>query len=105
MIPLFPDQRRFLGGADKIPSLPHLILCPGTLSAQWIHELKVLFLPKSVDIIPYDSQTDSKIFWGPHGPLHRSKHEPHNRIIIASHSVRIPFFQDQILLITLEGSL
>lgn len=81
------DKRRFLRGADKIPSLPHLILCPGTLTAQWVHELKVFFIPKSVDILVYDSQTDGKFFWGPFGPLHRSKQDLHNRIIVASHSV------------------
>ncbi|KAF5344438.1 hypothetical protein D9756_011277, partial [Leucocoprinus leucothites] len=80
-------NRPWLGGSQKIPSLPHLILCPGTLIPQWVHELQVLFLPKSVDILVYDSQVDSAAFWGPSGPLHKSVQPPHNRIIVASHSV------------------
>ena len=81
-------ERPFLGDKDKFPTLPHLIVCPGTLVAQWVSELKVFLQPKSVDIFIYDSQTDGADFWSSSGPMHRSKHEPHNRIIIASHSVR-----------------
>ncbi|KAF9443968.1 hypothetical protein P691DRAFT_808051 [Macrolepiota fuliginosa MF-IS2] len=80
-------NRPWLGDAKRIPSLPHIILCPGTLIAQWVHELKVLFLPKSVDILVYDGQTNGMAFWGPSGPLQRSNHLPHNIIIVASHSV------------------
>ncbi|KAJ3564157.1 hypothetical protein NP233_g8477 [Leucocoprinus birnbaumii] len=86
-LPPIIDDRPWLGGSQKVPSLPHLIVCPGTLVTQWVHELKVLLLPKSVDILVYDSQTDSKIFWGPDGPVQRSHHAPHNHIIVASHSV------------------
>ncbi|KXN84276.1 SWI/SNF-like matrix-associated actin-dependent regulator [Leucoagaricus sp. SymC.cos] len=86
-LPAVVAERPFLGDSEKIPSLPHLIICPGTLIEQWKTELMTLFLPRSVDILTYDSQTDPKVFWGLAGPLHSSKHEFHHRVIIASHSV------------------
>ncbi|KAJ3563513.1 hypothetical protein NP233_g8897 [Leucocoprinus birnbaumii] len=86
-LPPVLDDRPWLAGSKKVPSLPHLIVCPGTLVAQWVHELKVLLLPHSVDIFVYDSQTDSKTFWGPDGPIQKSRQERHNQIIVASHSV------------------
>lgn len=86
-----PVERPFLGDKDKFPSHPHLILCPGTLVAQWVSELKVFLQPKSVDIFIYDSQTKGTDFWGPSGPMRLSKHQQHNRIIVASHAVRRPF--------------
>ncbi|KAF9441652.1 hypothetical protein P691DRAFT_683240 [Macrolepiota fuliginosa MF-IS2] len=85
-LPPIIRDRPYLAGSTKIPSLPHLIVCPGTLLAQWVSELKVLFLPKSVDILVYDSQADSATFWGPDGPLHTSNHDLHNCIIVSSHS-------------------
>ncbi|KXN81813.1 hypothetical protein AN958_03743 [Leucoagaricus sp. SymC.cos] len=87
-------ERPFLGTDSTIPSLPHLILCPGTLVSQWFTELRILLLPCSVDILVYDSQTNSKVFWGPDGPVISSKHESHNRIIIATHSVNPALFND-----------
>jgi TATA-binding protein-associated factor len=82
-----PAARPFFLGLREVPSLPHLILCPGTLVVQWINELKVFFLPRSVDILVYDSKVDGTHFWGPSGPLHSSVHEPYHRIVIATHSV------------------
>ncbi|RDB19056.1 Transcription regulatory protein SNF2 [Hypsizygus marmoreus] len=79
-------DRQYLGESVKVPSLPHLIVCPGTLVAQWVSELKILLRPKSVDIFVYDSQTNGKYFWGPSGPLRLSNHLPHNRIVVVSHS-------------------
>ncbi|KAF9442094.1 P-loop containing nucleoside triphosphate hydrolase protein [Macrolepiota fuliginosa MF-IS2] len=86
-LPPVVAARPFFGGRSKVPSLPHLILCPGTLVAQWASELKTLFLPWSVDIGVYDSQTDGPWFWGPDGPPRTFKHAKHHRIIIATHSV------------------
>ncbi|KXN82140.1 SWI/SNF-related matrix-associated actin-dependent regulator [Leucoagaricus sp. SymC.cos] len=60
--------QRYLKGHKTIPSLPHLIICPGTLVGQWESELKTLFRRKS-------------------GPFQKSNHDPYNRIILASHSV------------------
>jgi SNF2 family DNA or RNA helicase len=82
-----PVARPLFLGLREVPSLPHLILCPGTLTAQWVNELKVFFLPRSVDILIYDSKVDGPYFWSPTGPLHSSIHEPHHRIVIATHSV------------------
>lgn len=85
---LIPEERPFLGDKDTIPSLPHLIVCPGTLVAQWVSELKVFLKPKSMDIFVYNSSTNGEDFWGSSGPIRLSKHQPQNQIIVASHSVR-----------------
>ncbi|KAF5343888.1 hypothetical protein D9756_011620 [Leucocoprinus leucothites] len=78
--------RPFLGDRRRIPSHPHLIVCPGTLIPQWIAEIKTVFIPHSVDILVYDNRANSATFWGPKGPVQTSNQAPHNRIIIASHS-------------------
>jgi SNF2 family DNA or RNA helicase len=80
-------ERPFLGNKEKFLSLPHLIVCPGTLVAQWVSELKVFLQPKSVDIFVYDGQTNGDDFWTASGLMHLSKHQPHSRIIVASHAV------------------
>ncbi|KAF5370979.1 hypothetical protein D9615_010044 [Tricholomella constricta] len=85
-LPRLIAKRCYLGGSDNIPSLPHLILCPGTLIAQWVSELKVLLRPKSVDIFVYESQSDSRQFWSSSSAFQQSKHKPHNRIVVMSHS-------------------
>lgn len=78
----------FLGDKAFVEPLPHLIVTPGTLRAQWIKELKTLFLPRSVDILPYDSpKAGNPEFWGPDGPFLSSKQQPQNKIIITTHSV------------------
>ncbi|KAG6883167.1 hypothetical protein C0993_007539 [Termitomyces sp. T159_Od127] len=41
--------------------------------------------------LPTLSTTDTVAFWGPSGLFHQAKHAPHNRIIIASHSVHYSF--------------
>lgn len=82
-----PGERPYLGGSKTVPSYPHLIVCPGTLIAQWVSELKVCLRPKSVDIFVYDGHSHSEHFWGESGLLHLSKQKPHNKIIVASHSV------------------
>ncbi|KXN85122.1 Chromodomain-helicase-DNA-binding protein 1-like protein [Leucoagaricus sp. SymC.cos] len=84
--PSFNLDRPFLGGSRKIPSYPHLIVCPGTLVKQWVDELKIFFKPRSIDIFMYEGNTNSDAFWGPDGPLQSSNHPPQNRIVIASHS-------------------
>lgn len=95
-----PVERPFLADKSNFPSLPHLIVCPGTLVAQWVSELKVFLQPKSVDIFIYDSQTKGTDFWGCSGPMQLSNHKPHNRIIVASHSVRRPLFENDIWFVT-----
>ncbi|GLB36948.1 putative aortic smooth muscle cell differentiation [Lyophyllum shimeji] len=85
-LPRIIEEYPYLAGKEKIPSLPHLIVCPGTLVAQWVNEIKTFLVPRGVDIFVYDSQTNAAEFWGPDGPLARSKHKPHNRIVVASHS-------------------
>jgi SNF2 family DNA or RNA helicase len=84
------DERPFLQGSTQVPSFPHLIVAPGTLRAQWIHEVKVLFRPKSVDILLYDSpKSGNSDFWNSSGPFHSSKQTPANIIIVTTHSVRM----------------
>ncbi|KAF5344038.1 hypothetical protein D9756_011549 [Leucocoprinus leucothites] len=79
-------ERPFLAGASKIPSHPHLIICPGTLVKQWVSELKTLMLPKKVDILIYDKSNEGEKFWGPSGPIKSSLHQAHNIVILASQS-------------------
>jgi hypothetical protein len=62
----------------------HLIVAPGTLMAQWNHELKVLVCLQSVNILHYTSQTNSEKFWEAEGPVHYSKHGSHNHESIIS---------------------
>ena len=82
------EEHLYLCGSDRIKGLPHLIIVPGTLRSQWIHELKTSFLPKSIYIIPYDCpKTGNSQFWSPTGPFHSSKQQPQNQIIIMSQSV------------------
>ncbi|KAJ3560425.1 hypothetical protein NP233_g10845 [Leucocoprinus birnbaumii] len=88
-------ERPYLGAGKKIPSHLHLIVCPGTLIAQWVSELKTLFRPKMVDILVYDSSTDGAYFWGPDGPVKKSRHRQHNIIIVASQSVIANEFRDR----------
>ncbi|KAJ3963543.1 P-loop containing nucleoside triphosphate hydrolase protein, partial [Lentinula raphanica] len=58
-----------------------------TLRQQWIHELKVLYRPKSVDILVYDCpKSGNQSFWSPSGPFHCSRHQLQNRIIVTTHS-------------------
>jgi SNF2 family DNA or RNA helicase len=83
------DERPYLQGSTQVPSLPHLIVAPGTLRAQWIHEVKTLFRLKSVDILLYDSpKSGNSDFWSPTGPFHSSNQDPTNIIILTTHSVR-----------------
>lgn len=80
----YTAQYPYLIGNKVIPSLPFLILCPGTLSVQWIHEIKVLSLPHSSDIFVYDGRLPFEDFWA---TFQKSKHDMHFRIIVANHSV------------------
>ncbi|KAF8054476.1 P-loop containing nucleoside triphosphate hydrolase protein [Lyophyllum atratum] len=86
-LPKILEERPYLRGSKDIPSAPHLIVCPGTLVPQWVHESKVFFQRKKIEILVYDSQTNAAEFWGPDGPLRRSPHDPHHIVIVASHSV------------------
>lgn len=84
-----PDDRPYVGESGKIEALPHLIVTPGTLRAQWIAELKTLFRPKSIDIFQYESpKSGNEEFWSATGPFHSSKQKPQNKIVVMSHSVR-----------------
>ncbi|KAJ3566666.1 hypothetical protein NP233_g6855 [Leucocoprinus birnbaumii] len=88
-------ERPYLGAAQKIPSHPHLIVCPGTLIAQWVNELRTLFRPKMVDVLVYDSSVDGEHFWGPTGPVKKTLHRQHSVIIVASHSVVATEYRDR----------
>lgn len=79
--------RPFLGNNETVPDHPHLILVPGTLVAQWVHELKVVLKPYSFDIFTYGSGRDThEAFFAESGPFNTSRFTA-NRIIVASHSV------------------
>ena len=84
------DQRPYLAGNKKIPDAPHLILAPGTLISQWWDELRLLFLPKGVDLLVYPSlKEEREYFWSPGGTYDSAKHQPASRIILAAHSVGV----------------
>ncbi|KAJ3557756.1 hypothetical protein NP233_g11663 [Leucocoprinus birnbaumii] len=85
-LPPIIEELPYLRDMKTVPRHPHLILCPGTLIAQWVSELKTLFIYRTVDIFVYDGQSSGKDFWSPTGPLYSSNHDPENRIIVASHS-------------------
>ncbi|RXW12331.1 hypothetical protein EST38_g13525, partial [Candolleomyces aberdarensis] len=77
----------FLKDSKKIPSLPHLVIVPGTLLRQWEHELQCFFKNKSVDILMYESGIkDHEEFWKADGIYHSSNHPPSHRIILAAQS-------------------
>ncbi|KAF8057085.1 P-loop containing nucleoside triphosphate hydrolase protein, partial [Lyophyllum atratum] len=86
-LPPVIQSKPYLAEHATLPNLPHLILIPGTLLAQWEAELKVVFKPKSFDILIYPSEKKYiSQFWVPDGPFHASKHQLCHRVIIASHS-------------------
>ncbi|KAF9470046.1 hypothetical protein BDN70DRAFT_940144 [Pholiota conissans] len=95
-VPLVDLQRRiqtpfgarpYPPGSKEIPSLPHLIVVPGTLLSQWVDELHILFNPRAVDIYMYPTSKDERQkFWATDGPFHSSNHQLSNRIILAPHS-------------------
>lgn len=89
---LFPhyisERFPYLRDKKSLESLPHLIVAPATLLAQWEHEIKTLFKPRSVDILIYGSGMAAHAqFWSENGPYHKSLHRPHQIIILAGHTV------------------
>ncbi|KAG6819600.1 hypothetical protein H0H93_010369 [Arthromyces matolae] len=85
-LPKVLTHAAYLGVNSTVPSLPHLIICSGTLLSQWVSELKAYLKPNSVDLFVYDGSAVPQDFWSPQGPFHQSKHELHNRVIIAAYA-------------------
>ncbi|KIK51761.1 hypothetical protein GYMLUDRAFT_251819 [Collybiopsis luxurians FD-317 M1] len=86
-LPPLLQKYKFLRGKESVDPLPHLIIAPGTLRAQWVQELKTAFLPKSVDIFLYDCpKSGNADFWSPAGLFFSSKQDPQNKIVVTSHS-------------------
>ena len=83
------ERLRYLGEDRQLPSLPHLIIVPGTLLSQWEGELKTLFRPKFFHILIYPAGKGMREhFWSAKGPFHgRKLRLASNVIIVASHSV------------------
>ncbi|KAF5309269.1 hypothetical protein D9611_015099 [Ephemerocybe angulata] len=97
-IPPIIREQPYLVTHNPIPSRPILILVPGTLIAQWLHELKIAIKPRFIDILLYGSGAiQHKAFWAQGGPYESSKHPPHRRVILASHSA---LYQDSASLYT-----
>jgi hypothetical protein len=85
------EERPFLQGNTTIESLPHLVICPGTLRNQWIREFLTLFRPHSVDIFVYDCpKSGNPDFWSTTGGFHASRQKPHNKVVFTTHSVCTP---------------
>jgi TATA-binding protein-associated factor len=79
----FPDESK------RVPSLPHLVVVPLTLMGQWEKEIKTFIQPHKVDIFLYHANKQARTqFWGSEGPYQKSKHEPHQKWIIATENVR-----------------
>jgi SNF2 family DNA or RNA helicase len=77
---------QYLGKSTKIPSRAHLIIAPGTISPQWINELKVNFKRNYVDIIEWDR--DDPSFWREGGRFQSSRRtQKENIIVVATQSV------------------
>lgn len=82
-------RRPYLVGEAEIPTLPHLVVVPGTLLHQWEKEIKTFFLSKKVEILLYHSEKTSRAqFWGDSGPFKQSQHKMHQVIILAADTVR-----------------
>ncbi|RXW12083.1 hypothetical protein EST38_g13772 [Candolleomyces aberdarensis] len=83
--PLMRDT--YLKGSKTVPSLPHLVVVPGTLIRQWEHEIQCFFRKGSVDIFIYGTRfADHEAFWSQDGVFHSSNQPPSHRIILTSQS-------------------
>ncbi|KAG7093167.1 hypothetical protein E1B28_006856 [Marasmius oreades] len=84
---------KYLQSREDFEALPHLIVVPGTLRAQWVQEIRTLFKPNSVDILIYDcGKSGNSSFWGPSGPFQASKQPRQNIIVLTTHtSIRHDF--------------
>jgi len=81
-----------LGGSDKIPELPHLLIVPHGLVLQFQLEARTWFKKGSVDIFIYTGNAAShRHFWGSEGPYQNSEFFKIGKlsriIIIASQNV------------------
>ncbi|KAJ3548525.1 hypothetical protein NMY22_g1227 [Coprinellus aureogranulatus] len=86
-LPPLVESRPFINQHNPLPSLPILVLVPGTLLTQWETELKVALKPRCADLMVYGSgHTNHKEFWSSDGIYASSNHPEHRRIILASHS-------------------
>jgi len=78
----------FIKDKYLLEPLPHLIVMPGTLRSQWVHELQTLFRPKSIDIFLYNCpKSGNEEFWSASGPFAQSRQSPENKIILTTMSV------------------
>ncbi|TFK31185.1 P-loop containing nucleoside triphosphate hydrolase protein, partial [Crucibulum laeve] len=86
-IPLPPIMKKYpyLQETELLPSLPHLIVVPGTLMLQWAKELKIFFKPHMIDILLYHAEKKARReFWSDKGPFYSSKQPGHHIFIITS---------------------
>ncbi|KAG0693276.1 hypothetical protein DFH29DRAFT_1007449 [Suillus ampliporus] len=80
------EERPFFAGQRTIPDLPHVIIVPNSLAAQWYSELRTFFAPKTIEIYQYPTaEKEFAAFWT--GPWAESKMPKVNRIILVTHSV------------------
>lgn len=78
----------YLGECKAIPNKSHLILVPGTILGQWQLEVKTALNPKAFDLFVYTTgQAFRNEFWSDEGPFAKSRQQPVNKVILASHSV------------------
>ncbi|KAG2340580.1 hypothetical protein BDR05DRAFT_1002399 [Suillus weaverae] len=80
------DQCPFFVGQKSIPDLPHIIIVPNSLLAQWTTELRTFFAPQTIEIYHFPSAAkDFGAFWT--GAWAKSKMPFINRIILVTHLV------------------
>ncbi|KAJ8581744.1 hypothetical protein M405DRAFT_846837 [Rhizopogon salebrosus TDB-379] len=80
------EDRPFFAGRQSIPDLPHVIVVPNSLTAQWYSELRIFFARKSIEIYHYPTaEKEFSLFWTGHWA--ESKMPMIHRIILVPHSV------------------
>ncbi|KAG1848219.1 hypothetical protein C8R48DRAFT_677411, partial [Suillus tomentosus] len=78
----------YFAGQAQVPDLPHVIAVPNSLVAQWMSELRIFFVPKTVEIYVYPTaEKDFAAFWT--GPWEKSSMPKINRIILVTHSGKV----------------
>ncbi|KAJ3550423.1 hypothetical protein NMY22_g500 [Coprinellus aureogranulatus] len=80
-------SRAFITQHNPLPSLPILVVVPGTLLPRWEAELRMAVKHRCADLMVYGSGlAKHKEFWSSSGIYASSQHPEHRRIILASHS-------------------
>lgn len=72
----------------NIPDIPHIIVTPVNLRAQWEREIKRFLSPASFDILPYIGRVDNRKDWW-QAVYGKSLHNECHRIILAATTMSV----------------